>query len=443
MKKIITAMGNSVLNNELTKYADYDVICDDLVCQEEVIQNIKGQQLDTLIISGLLQGQWNLEEFVEKIKKINSRTRIVVVTDEIDKSLRKILEENGVLDVFIDSTVEISDIIDAINREDPIKKKYEMACEPEENYEVQEVKNAIEKLSKKQKNTKIAKTPKVAREMQTLIVEKAVQKQEVITFSGTSGSGKSTIAINFARILSQKSGSKILVIDLDTLNGNLDEIAGINKISENIELAIDEDKKSGINYASELIMKNRFDANVLNELLIDANGIDVLTGNTSLHYCQNVLSEECYEKILTSAKEKYDFIILDTSSNIFLDSTRWALQSANRVLFVTEGNFISMKKAKQFLDVVINIWGILKDKFEIIINKKQNNNLEVDVVSQILNDMKVVGEIKLNEESNTISYENILANINYIPKKSLMEKFEEMKKNFFIIPSKEVTRNAN
>lgn len=443
MKKIITAMGNSVLNNELTKYADYDVICDDLVCQEEVIQNIKGQQLDTLIISGLLQGQWNLEEFVEKIKKINSRTRIVVVTDEIDKSLRKILEENGVLDVFIDSTVEISDIIDAINREDPIKKKYEMACEPEENYEVQEVKNAIEKLSKKQKNTKTAKTPKVAREMQTLIVEKAVQKQEVITFSGTSGSGKSTIAINFARILSQKSGSKILVIDLDTLNGNLDEIAGINKISENIELAIDEDKKSGINYASELIMKNRFDANVLNELVIDANGIDVLTGNTSLHYCQNVLSEECYEKILTSAKEKYDFIILDTSSNIFLDSTRWALQSANRVLFVTEGNFISMKKAKQFLDVVINIWGILKDKFEIIINKKQNNNLEVDVVSQILNDMKVVGEIKLNEESNTISYENILANINYIPKKSLMEKFEEMKKNFFIIPSKEVTRNAN
>lgn len=421
MKKIITAMGNEFLNNELKKYAKYDVLCEDAFCQDVALDCINKYEFDTFIVSGLLQGQWNIEEFIDRVRKRNNSVRIIIVTDEIEPSTRKILEEKNVLDIFLDSKVEIRDIIEAIDREESIKKKYEMLCDAEAKYEVK---------------------PQVA-SLENVIIEKAVQKQEVIAISGTSGSGKSTIAMNLCKVLFQKSDAKILIIDMDTLNGNLDEIAKVNKVPENVEMIIDEDKKSGINYASELIIKNRFDANVFDELVVDCGGFDLLTGNTSLYYCQNVLEEKCYEKILQCAKEKYDFIILDTSSNIFLDSTKWALQVANRILFVTESNYICVKKMQQLIGIIVSVWGIWKPKIEIVVNKKQKNSLETEVLSGIMEGTKVVGEIKLNEETNWMSYENILANINYIPKKSIMEKISELKKNIFMMPSKEAVLNAN
>ena len=49
-------------------------------------------------------------------------------------------------------------------------------------------------------------------------------------------------------------------------------------------------------------------------------------------------------KVLSKLNNKYDFIFIDTNSNIFLDSTKWALQECSRVLFVTEDSNISLKK---------------------------------------------------------------------------------------------------
>lgn len=431
MKRIITAMGNSILNNELRKYAKYDVLFEDVFCQDILLSKMEKCEYDVLIISGLLQGQWNLEEFVEKIRKKNNTVRVIVVTDEIDSTTKKLLERNNILDIFIDSTVEIQNIIDAIDREENIRKKYEMINENVAEYSFE--KSVVPEEINKESNYKF-------------IVEKAVQKQEIIAISGINGSGKSTIAINLCKSLSGKSDAKILLIDLDTLNGNLDEILNIDRFPTNIEMVMDEDKKSGINYACELIMKNRFDSNVFDELVIDAGGFDVLTGNTSLHYCQNILKEEYYENILKCSKEKYDFIIIDTSSNIFIDSTKWALQAATKVLFVIESNYVSFKKMQQFIHVITNIWGIWKQKIEIIVNKKNKNLIDNEVIVQISDGLKIAGEIKLNEENNLISYEKILSNINYIPKKGIKEKISEIKKNFFATANKmdrEVITNVN
>lgn len=420
MKKIITAMGNDVLNIELKKYAKYDVILEDLICQDIVISKLAKFEADTLIISGLLQGRWNLEEFIEKIRNENNFIRIIVVTDEIDITTQKILNDLNVLDIFVDSTVEIQDIIDAIDREENIKKKYEMIAEPKVNYIISNDSN-IKKDNETQEINK-----------ENIIIEKAIQKQQVIAISGVPGSGKTTIAVNLCKAISQKSECKVLLIDLDTLNGNADEILQINKVPTNIELVVDNDKKSGLNYATELIMKNRFDSNVFGELVIDVGGFDVLTGNTSLHYCQNVLEDSYYDKILNAAKDKYDFIVIDTSSNIFLDSTKWTLEKSNRVLFAIESNYISIKKMQQFLNVAVDIWGIFKKKIDIVVNKKSKNEIEDDVISKITDGLSVIGEIKLNEESNLSSYEKILSTINYIPKKSLLAKFSEMKKSLFV-----------
>lgn len=420
MKRIITAMGNEVLNMELKKYAKYDVLFEDLLCQDIVISKLSKVEADALIISGLLQGRWNLEEFIEKVRNINNNIRIIIVTDEIDNTTKKILNTYQVLDIFLDSNVEIQDIIESIDREESIKKKYEMIAESKTEYQIDHDEHNLN--SENEKDIYHGK----------LVFEKAVQKQEIIAVSGIPGSGKSTFAVNLCQALSQKSDSKILLIDLDTLNGNIDEVLKINKVPSNIDLVIDDDKKSGLNYAVELILKNRFDSNVFGELIIDAGGFDVLTGNTSLHYCQNVLEECHYQKILHAAKEKYDFIIIDTSSNLFLDSTKWSLENANRIFFLIENNYLSIKKMQQFLRVVIEVWGIFKNKIQLVVNKKYKPEVENDVIYKITEGLNIVGEIKLNEENTSYSYEKILSAINYVPKKSFFAKFNQMKKNLLM-----------
>lgn len=400
MKRIITAMGNPTLNNELKKYAQYDVITGDLFYQDAVIDILEEENAEVLTLSGLLQGQWELNDFIDRIRKVNQQIRIIIVMDELDTEIKCGLLERGIQDIFLDETVEVKDILESIEREEPIRKKLE---------------KAKFKLEEKNENSYNSE--------EKVVVVKECQKQEIIAISGTNGVGKSTIVYNFARCLASKSESKILVIDFDTLSGNLDELFDINKIPQNVEIGIDLDKRCGINYAADLISKNRFDSNVFDEIVVHSKGIDILTGNESLYYCQEILSEDIYNKILESAKEKYDFIILDTSSNIFLDSTRWSLQKSTKIIFTLENNYLNLKKATQLLDIFTSTWGILKSKISLVINKEKINGLTCELISKILENYEVVGKIKNGEQDSEIAYEKILENIKFVPKTTIKEKF--------------------
>lgn len=413
-------MGNDTLNRELKKYREFDVYEDDLFYQEAVLDSLSNEKFDVLVVSALLQGQFEFTDFIEKVRKHDMTMRIIVVTDELSASTKRKLAECDITDVYLDDEVEMSDMIDAISREDPIRKKYERA-----NKKDNEVPETSRYIAHGYMNVSEPKNQNYDTSLAyqgNSFPNTVTQKQEIIAVSGINGSGKSTIAANFARVLAGKTTSKVLLIDLDTLYGNIDEILEINRIPQNVEIVMDENKKCGLNYAAELISKNRFDVNVFDELVIDIGNVDVLTGNTSLHYCQNVLSEEHYQKVLECAKERYDFIVIDTSSNIFLDSTKWALQVANRIFFVTENNYISMKKSAQLLDIFTDTWGVWKEKIEVIINKENVNGIECEVVKRILKNYELIGRIKQGEEQLEISYSRILESINYIPRVSFFSK---------------------
>jgi MinD-like ATPase involved in chromosome partitioning or flagellar assembly len=405
MKKIITALGNPVLNNELKRFQKYDVLHEDIIYQEAVLDILEIYNPDVLVLSGLLQGQSDGIEFIDLIRKKNRVARIILITDKINDETKNILISKGIFDIFCDSEIEIGDVLEAIDREEPINKKIEIIEE-----EVREKYNNNNNISKEK--IYISKT----------------QKQEIIAFSGTSGSGKSTILKNLSLVLSNKTTSKILVIDLDTLNGNIDEIYNINKIPQGVDILLDEEKKCGLNYIVDLISKNRFDSNVFDELVVKCQNVDIITGNTSLHYCQNVLNTDYYDKILEYAKEKYDFIFIDTSNNIFLDSTKWAVQKASRLFLVTENNYLCIKKANQLLNIFINLWGVWKNKIQIIINKSNSNGLEIELIQNVLGNIQVIGNIKTDKEKIEEQYENILETIKFIPKRTLINRTIELKK---------------
>lgn len=408
MKKVITAMGNETLNRELMKYAKYDLLIGDLFYQEAVIDKITEEKYDVFVTSSLLQGELDFYDFIVKLKRIDSTMRIIVVADEIDDFFKRKMNGFGIVDIFLDSNVSISEIIDSIDREEPISTQIE--------YE-----NKIN-LAKVSEETKKNYADSNTTKLTSYVVENVTQKQEIIVFNGTNGSGKTTIAGNFSKILAKKTSAKILLMDLDTFSGNMDEIFDISKIPLNVDLMMDLDKKCGLNYAAELISKNRFDSNVFDELVIRSEGVDILTGNTSLYFCQNVLNDTHYKTILDVAKEKYDFIIIDTSSNIFLDSVKWAIQEANKVFFVTENNYISMKKASQLIDIYINSWKVWKNKIKIIVNKEKSCGIDLEIISKIFADYQLLGSIKDNEENIENSYIKILETIKYIPKTNLLNR---------------------
>jgi len=401
MKRVVTALGNTVLNNELKKYSKYDVLTEDIFYQEGLIDYIREHQADVIVISSLLQGQFNVVEFVSLIREITFTARIILIVDDISVEDKNQIIAKGVFDILNDNEIEINDVIDAIDREDPV------------NYKA-EIENKINSL-KEELNENSPNVTNITNIVQT------IQKQEVISIFGTNGSGKSSIVVELVKSLSSRTKSKILLIDLDTLNGNLDELLKVSKEPASIELVMDEDKKCGINYAADLCLKNRFDTNVLDELVIRCNSFDFLSGNSSLHYCQNVLNEEFYDNLLKCAKEKYDFVFLDISSNLFLDSTKWALKQSSKVLFVTENTNICLKKTLQILDVVFNVWNIYKEKFCLILNRYSTNGIDEEAFARICK-MKYIGKFKENGLSNDELIEKVLASLNYIPKKSLLSK---------------------
>lgn len=403
MKRIITALGNVVLNNELNKYSKYDVISEDFFYQEGLLDFLSSHEVDVIVISGLLQGQFNLVDFVSEIRKLSFGSRIIVIVESINEQDKNLIISKGVFDILYDASVEIQDVLEAIDREDPINIRAQIESQ------ANQIKEAIQENANLNNITDI-----------TNVVSKT-QRQEIIGVYGTAGSGKSTLICSLVKRLSNKTKAKILLIDFDTLNGNLDELLQVSKIPQNVELIIDDDKKCGINYVADLCLKNRFDANVLDEVVIKCNSFDFLSGNTSLHYCQNVLNENLYGQLLKCAKEKYDFIFLDLSSNIFLDSTKWALKECNRVIFVTENTNICLKKSLQSLDTIFNVWNVYKGKFSLVINRQNSSAIDVDVMSEILG-LEMIGKIKDGAIDNVEAIDKILSTLNYVPKQSLISK---------------------
>ena len=161
IKKILTAIGNPILNNELKKINGLTVVNNDIQYQEGIFETLEiNDEIDFILMSQIIPGDLELEDVVEKIEKINSNIKIILILENYDENLEKILEKKGVYRIFYDNKVEIKDIIKIIN-EDCKMEKYneEIKREIDELKEYIKMNNNLyeNKLenNKKQKKNKI------------------------------------------------------------------------------------------------------------------------------------------------------------------------------------------------------------------------------------------------------------------------------------------------
>ena len=146
----------------------------------------------------------------------------------------------------------------------------------------------------------------------------------ILSTSTIKGEGKSFVAINISLAIAS-IGKKVLLIGADLRNPQLHKYLSVNKKIEGL--------------TSYLIDSNYdWKSTVLNKFKHLPNHSTLLAGNIPPNPAQ-LLSNGNFEKIISQAKEEYDYIIIDTAPTLLVTDTLLISDNADTIVYVSRSNF--------------------------------------------------------------------------------------------------------
>lgn len=377
MKKIITALAEPQLNNELKKEKDFIVIGKDIQYQEGVIEILETEkEVDFLIISEALPGNEKIENLIEKIKQINNEVNIVIILENKKEELEKNLYSKNVY-LILYNKIEIKEIIKLI------KNKKE-----DENEKIKKEINDLKKIIIEQNSKNRQNKKQKIKEVKELNSQK-----EIICILGSGGVGKSIFTVNLAKSLIY-SKKKILIIDFDILNNSLHTILGVKKYSEKISKKIKENN----------LIKDKIG---LKELKIKINKrIDLISGINLLFDSKYKINNIQFNNLFNDVKKFYDVIIIDTSSECFFNYTKDIIKKSNINILIVEPNLLEIQKSKNILKIYKEEWNIDNNKINILFNKFNKNSIDINILKIIFSEYNIIGKIDINNKYNLIINKN-------------------------------------
>ena len=400
--KIITALNNPIINNKIKEKTDFEIICNDIQYQDGIIELLeKNDKIDLIVISELLPGELDFTEIINKIKLINNKIEIIAILKEKNEKIKNQLISKGIFNIFINNEITIEELIKIIEEKNNIKKEIEI------NEEIENLKKMILDNKKTKKENKIKKI------INKFILEiknkknnikgaenKILEKSKIISVAGTRGIGKTVFSSIITKLIKNK---KIILVDFDVFNESLNTTFGKNK------------------YPSKNSKKEK---DIFNLIIKLNKNIDLLFATDILFNDNLKIEKNKIKKILEKLEEKYELIIIDTSSECFFDYTKEILEKSDLIIFLTEANLIELKKSKKLLEIYINKWKIEKQKINIVFNKQNINSIDSNILKVLFSDFNILGTLKINNNYNLLINSN-LKNIN-----------KKIKKEFFNIINK-------
>ena len=377
MKKIITALAEPQLNNELKKEKDFIVIGKDIQYQEGVIEILETEkEVDFLIISEALPGNEKIENLIEKIKQINNEVNIVIILENKKEELEKNLYSKNVY-LILYNKIEIKEIIKLIkNKKEDENEKIKK--------EINDLKKIIIEQNSKNKQNKRQKIKEV---------KELNSQKEIICILGSGGVGKSIFTVNLAKSLIY-SKKKILIIDFDILNDSLHTILGVKRYSEKISKKIKENN----------LIKDKI---CLKELKIKINKrIDLISEINLLFDSKYKIDNIQFNNLFNDVKKFYDVIIIDTSSECFFNYTKDIIKKSNINIFIVEPNLLEIQKSKNILKIYKEEWNIDNNKINILFNKFNKNSIDINILKIIFSEYNIIGKIDINNKYNLIINKN-------------------------------------
>lgn len=358
MKKIITALGNQVLNNELKKINEFEIVANDLQYKEAIIELLEiNKNVNYIMLSEILPGNITLTDLITKIKIINNNIEIIILLEKKEKEIEKKLKEQKIKNVLYIDNIKINDIIKILKNK---KINNKTKIPQEEN-----IKNEI--------NRKIKINNNIKKQIKT--------ECKVISVLGSNGVGKSIYSVCMSNYLNNKK-NKILIIDFDILNNSIHTIFGISKYN-----------------------KKKNNKRIINDCIINVdNNISVLTGeNIIKKYKKNI---NYIVKLLEILKEKYDYIIIDTSAECFFDINKTIINKSDINIFLLEANLLEITKATKLLEIYNKNWNIDERKIKIVINKYNKNAISMNIIKKLFSDYEIIGKLEMSNIYNNIINKN-------------------------------------
>lgn len=372
MNNVLTALGNPIINDELKRFNEINILLNDLQYKEAIIEFLEEKiKINYLILSESLPGEINIEKLIEIIKAKDKSLKIILVRE---KRCQK--ENNNIIRnidyQFFNNEVDVKDIIEIINNKKITEKE--------------KIKEEI-KIFKKYILNKKNKTIKKIKSNELNEISK-LNDNKIITILGSSGVGKSIFTIMLSKTL-KNNKNKILIIDFDILNSNLHTIFGVKKNLYN---------------SNQNDINKKYDIN--NFIIKINNNVDLISGLDLIFSEDKKIDYKIIISKIMNIKNKYDYIIIDTSSECFFEYNKNLILMSDISLFLVEANLLEIKKSRKLLDIYEKEWKIYNKKIKIIINKYNSNSIKDKILLNIFNGQEIVGKIKMS------NYYNYLINKN-------------------------------
>jgi pilus assembly protein CpaE len=177
--------------------------------------------------------------------------------------------------------------------------------------------------------------------------------------SAKGGSGVTTVASNFALTLARESGQSTVLIDLDLPLGNV---------------AIDLGITPQFSTANAIEGADRLDSNFLQKILTKhSSGLFVLAAPD--RYMPVLASDQAIEKILSVARQDFDYVVVDAGSSIS-STCKELFKSASIVYLITQVSISGLRNSNRVISEFFS--SNSGPELEIVLNRFLPRSLGID-----------------------------------------------------------------
>ena len=382
--KVLTAIGNPILNEKLKEIDEIRVVGKDIQYQEAIIEILEENlDIDCLIINKELSGDIGFYKLINKIKNIKEDIDIFVFLEEKDEDVENYLMSFQIYKIYYLDEINYDDfiknffasknnVIVGINKEiNEFKKLILSENNTEDNYSFVEniITESFNDSNYEKYNEKSEKENFYIEENKDLFEEESCK---TIAISGDFGCGKSLFSVFLSKVIS-KQNKKILLIDFDLENMSINILFGIKKYKEKQV------------YIEDCITN------------VDKN-LDVLCGIDKIINLKEVTNNYVVKEIIERLKKEYDFIIIDVSSRIDFKYVKMILTYSDKIIFLIEPNLLEISKSNKYLEVFIEDFEIDVDKIKIVFNKENKHKIANAILEEVFSRFEIIENIKYEEK---------------------------------------------
>ena len=358
--KIITAINNPKLNDELKNEKNIEIICKDIFYKEGILEILENEiNIDYIIINSKLEGEIKLNKLIEKIIEKNEKIKIIILIKKENKNNFYKLKNTK------DDNIEI--IKDIKN------------------------KNIIRIFYSEEINLDNLKNYKKTRDYheEELWKEDIKARCKKVVVLGERQVGKSmTIAI-LTKKLAQKN-KKILIIEM---NKNDSDLLLILRKKISTKKIVNKKRK----VKNKFIKINKKYFNKKNKLKIIKKLIIKLDKNIDIISYKKIIKINTIKKL--EKNYNYIFIEINLEKNNFKNNK--IIKNINEKILIIRPNLLGIKNTKKIIEKN-NI-----NNFKIIINNYNIYSVDEKIIEKIFNKNKIIEKINYKKEYDKIINNNI------------------------------------